>query len=157
HILSAGVVDPAWPANGRALCTAGGDQGRPTITSDGVHGAIVAWTDGRTVNAFHIFAQHVLASGAVAPVWPVNGRAVCAVGVLEARPLAVSDGAGGAIVNWQAFTVHLSMFAQHVDATGVVDPSWPSGGRALSRTDRLQDFAEIVPDGAGGAIVAWND
>jgi hypothetical protein len=26
--------------------------------------------------------------------------------------LAASDGAGGAIVNWQGFTVHLNMYAQ---------------------------------------------
>jgi hypothetical protein len=45
HVMSTGVVDPAWPANGRALCLAAGDQLNPTIVSDGVHGAIVTWYD----------------------------------------------------------------------------------------------------------------
>jgi len=157
HLLATGVVDPAWPVNGRALCTANGDQGRPTIAADGAHGAIVAWTDGRVANTFHIFAEHVLATGVVDPLWPVNGRGISAAGVTESRPLAVSDGHGGAIVNWQAFTLHVNEFAQHVEANGIVDPVWPAGGLAISHRDRLQDFAEIVPDGSGGAVVAWND
>ena len=157
HLLATGVVDPAWPVNGRALCTANGDQGRPTIAADGAHGAIVAWTDGRVANTFHIFAEHVLATGVVDPLWPVNGRGISAAGVTESRPLAVSDGHGGAIVNWQAFTLHVNEFAQHVEANGIVDPVWPAGGLAISHRDRLQDFAEIIPDGSGGAVVAWND
>ena len=157
HVLATGVVDPVWPVNGRALCTASGDQGRPTITSDGAHGAVVAWTDGRVANTFHIFAEHLLATGVVDPAWPVNGRGISDAGVIESRPLAVPDGQGGAIVNWQAFTVHVNMFAQHIEGTGIVDPAWPAGGRALSHRDRLQDLAEIVPDGSGGAVVAWND
>jgi hypothetical protein len=157
HVLNSGVVDGAWPVDGRALCAADGAQGRGTITSDGAQGAIVAWTDGRLVNIFHIFAQHVLASGAVDPSWPLNGRAISSAAVLEGRPLAVPDGAGGAIVNWQGFTVQLNMYVQHVTATGVVDPAWPAGGRALSDSDRQQTNAGIVSDGAGGAVVAWQD
>ena len=157
RVLNSGAVDPAWPVNGRALCTADGDQGNPTITSDGAHGALVAWSDSRVVATSHIFAQHVLGSGAIDPAWPANGRAISDAGVLETRPLAVPDGAGGAILTWQAFTVHLNMYAQHVRATGIVDPAWPVGGRALSITDRQQSHADIVPDGAGGAVIAWED
>ena len=157
HVLNSGVADPAWPVNGRAVCTAVGDQGRPTITSDGAHGAIVAWSDSRIFATSHIFAQHVLASGAVDPAWPVNGRAISNVVFLETRALAVPDGAGGAIVTWQGFGTQLNIYVQRVRATGAIDPAWPAGGRALSNADRQQTGAEIVPDGAGGAIVAWQD
>jgi hypothetical protein len=60
-------------------------------------------------------------------------------------------------VAWQGFTVHINMFAQHVTAAGVVDPAWPAGGRALSSTERQLTHAEIVADGAGGAVVAFED
>ena len=157
RILNSGLVAPGWPVNGRALCTAAGGQGRATIVPDGAHGAIVAWTDGRLVESVHIFATHVLGSGAVDPTWPVDGRRLSDAGVLESRPLAVPDGEGGAVVTWQAFTVHINMYAQHVIATGVVDPAWPAGGRALSLSDRDGTFADIASDGAGGAIVAWDE
>ncbi|HKA24817.1 MAG TPA: FlgD immunoglobulin-like domain containing protein [Candidatus Eisenbacteria bacterium] len=157
HVLSSGADDPAWPANGRAVCTVTGDQGRVTITSDGAHGAIVGWSDGRVLGTDHIFAEHVLATGALDPAWPVNGTAVSNAGVLESRPLAVPDGTGGAIINWMAFTTHLDMFVQHVKANGLLDPLWPAAGKALTHTLRQQTNAEIVPDGAGGAVIAWED
>lgn len=157
HVLASGVLDPAWPAGGLALCSAAGDQGGPTIVSDGGHGAIVAWSDSRIVGTAHIFAQHALASGVVDEAWPVNGRAISGAAVSEGRARAIPDGAGGAIVNWQGFTVELNMYIQHVTATGIVDPAWPAGGLALSDSDVQQTFADIVTDGRGGAIVAWND
>jgi hypothetical protein len=49
------------------------------------------------------------------------------------------------------------VFAQHVKATGIVDPLWPAGGKALSTSKQSQDFAEIVTDGVGGAVIAWQD
>jgi hypothetical protein len=157
HVLNSGVVDPAWPVNGRAACTAGGAQGHPTIIADGAHGAIVAWTDSRIVGTAHIFAQHVFASGAVDPAWPADGRALSDAALLESRPRAVPDGAGGAIVSWQGFTVELNIYVQHVTSAGIVDPAWPVTGKALTNADRQQIRPEIVTDGAGGAIVAWQD
>jgi hypothetical protein len=157
HVLGSGVVDPAWPANGRALCAASGDQGRPSIATDGAHGAIVVWSDSRVVGTSHIFAQHVRANGTVDPAWPFDGRAISNAGLLETRALVVPDGAGGVIVNWQAFTEHIDMLAQHVTAAGIVDPAWPANGRLLSQHKRQQTHAEIAADGEGGAVVAWDD
>ena len=157
HVSNAGVVDPAWPVNGRVLCAAAGAQGHATITTDGAHGAIVAWTDSRVVGPAHIFAQHELNTGVVDPAWPADGRGLSNAALAESRPLAVPDGAGGALVVWQGFTVQLNIYLQHVTATGIVDPAWPPAGLALSDAARQQTHAAIASDGAGGAIVAWDD
>jgi hypothetical protein len=157
HILSSGIADPAWPVNGRAICVFHGDQGRPVIVTDGAHGAIVVWSDSRIDATSHIFAQHVFASGAIDPAWPLNGRAISNAAFFETRARAVTDGSGGAVVTWQGFQTQLNIFAQHVKANGVVDPVWPAAGKALSDADRQQSIQEIVPDGTGGAIVAWVD
>lgn len=157
HVLGSGVVDPAWPLDGLATCTATGSQAFPTIVPDGAGGAVLAWTDGRVFAQSHIFAQHLLAAGAVDPAWPVDGRAVSGSGDQETRPLAVPDGAGGLIVTWQSFSFKLTEYAQHVTAAGVVDPAWPLGGRALSTSELDQTMSAIASDGAGGAIVAWKE
>jgi hypothetical protein len=157
RVTAAGTVAAGWPLNGRAVCTVAGDQGRPTITEDGAHGAVVAWTDGRVTGTDHIFAHHVLAGGSLDPAWPAGGLAISNAGFLESRPLAIPDGAGGAIVTWQALSIHLNLYAQRVRANGTVDPAWPAGGRALSITPRQQTGASIVTDGTGGAVVAWQD
>ncbi len=159
HVRVAGAVDAAWPVDGRAVCTAVDAQAEPTILSDGAipgpTGAIVAWTDARDGTG-HIFAHHVLATGAIDPAWPMDGQMLSNTGI-ESRPVAVSDGAGGAVVTWQRLTsVHQKLFAEHVTAAGVVDPAWPAGGRALSAADNEQTNAQVVSDAAGGAIVAWD-
>jgi hypothetical protein len=160
RIQITGAIAPGWPVNGQALCTAADGQGAPTIVSDGAHGAVVAWGDSRDPAGQHIFAQHVFGSGVVDPAWPLDGRIISGVATIESRPRAVSDGAGGAVVNWQGFTNHtdvLNMYVQHVQANGTVDPAWPAGGQTLSFRQKQQSFAEIASDGAGGAIVAWTE
>jgi hypothetical protein len=160
HVLRSGIVDPAWPANGRALCTIRGDQQNPRITSDGAGGAIVCWMDGRSGIGVDIFAQHVLSSGAVDPAWPAGGIALCTAPELQALPDIVTDGTGGAIVTWHDFrssTTGADIFAQHVKASGVVDPGWPANGRALTLAAGSQLDPTIAFDGIDGAIVAWED
>ena len=159
HVLASGAVDPAWPANGRALCTATNDQKFPTIVSDGAGGAIVTWQDYRGGTTSDIYAQHVLASGVADPAWPVDGRGVCTAANYQQVPTLVSDGAGGVIITWYDFRGAISndIYAQHVLASGAVDPAWPANGRALCTQPSEQTFPVLVSDGAGGAIVAWRD
>ncbi len=159
HVLASGVVDPAWPANGRALCTATGTQDTPRIVADGTGGAIVTWQDLRGGVTYDIYAQHVLAAGTVDPLWPTDGRALCTVTNPQSAPAIVADGSGGAIVAWQDFRTGISndIYAQHVLAAGTVDPLWPTDGRALCTATGNQTIPAIVTDGAGGAIVGWQD
>ncbi len=161
HLLTSGVVDPTWPANGRALCVVRGQQDNPTIVSDGAGGAIVTWMDARSSTTdIDIFAQHVLASGAVDPNWPANGVALCTAPAPQAFPNIASDGSGGAIVTWHDFRPSASgidIYAQHVKSSGIVDPAWPANGRALCLAANTQLDPTIVSDGAHGAIVTWQD
>jgi hypothetical protein len=161
RVLSNGGVDPAWPVNGRALCIATHDQLNPTIAADGAHGAVVTWMDNRDL-AFHIYAQRVLVSGAIAPGWPVDGRAVCTAAPNQKDPRITTDGAGGAVVVWEDYRNaseqnpdQTNPFVQHVLASGAIDAAWPDNGRALSNAGGEASNISLVVDGAGGAIVAW--
>lgn len=163
HVLVSGVVDPAWPANGRAVCTAVDAQVDPAIVTDdsgqagSTRGAVIAWCDSRN-GVSHVFAQHVLASGAIDPAWPANGRALSSSALVESRPIAVADGAGGAVVTWQRLVSPFErLFAQHVTAAGDLDPAWPSNGRALISSNKEQENAQVAQDGSGGAIVTWDN
>ena len=157
RILPSGTTDPAWPVDGRALCTAINEQLELAITSDGIGGAIVAWTDYRG-GSTDIYAQHVLASGQVDPAWPLNGASVCSAANYQFTPQLTPDGAGGAIVTWaDNRSGNSDTYAQHVLASGAVDPAWPSNGRALCVDGSDQTSPVLVSDGAGGAIIAWLD
>jgi hypothetical protein len=159
HVLSTGVVDGAWPALGAALCNAVNTQTALAMVSDGAGGAIVAWQDIRSGTTYDIYAQRVLASGVVDPSWPLDGRAIKTAANDQTNAAIISDGANGAIVTWQDFRsgTDFDIFAQHVLSTGFTDVTWPLDGRVLCGLANEQSMPTMVPDGAGGAIVAWRD
>ncbi len=158
HVLASGQVDPHWPKNGRALCTAPGHQQSPFAVEDSAGGAIVAWWDYRSGPDAHIYAQHVLDDGRVDPRWPNDGLALCVAPGLQCFPKAVGDGRGGAIVTWYDHRgTDYDIYAQHVLAAGEVDSRWPANGRALCTAAGHQRNPTLISDGAGGAIVAWDD
>src|SRR5262249_3509766 len=105
------------------------------------------------------FVQHVLATGSVDPDWPVNGRALTASNGEETDASIVTDGAGGAIVAWEENTF---LFVHHVNASVVLDPTFPSNGRPVRRVLTFPRPPELVAAGASGtagsgAIVTWSD
>lgn len=72
-----------------------------------------------------------------------------------------SDGSGGAIITWQDLrggsTIGFSdIYAQRISAEGVV--LWTDGGVAVCNApSSAQSIPLIISDGAGGAIITWND
>jgi hypothetical protein len=142
-----------WPANGVAVCTEANDQGSPAITSDGAGGAIVTWWDFRSGN-YDLYAQRVGAAGVA--LWTANGVALCVAAAQQTDPAIVPDGAGGAVVVWQDDRGgNNDIYAQRVGATGVA--RWTANGVALCAAGAEQTNPTAVPDGAGGAIFAWQD
>jgi hypothetical protein len=173
HVLPTGVADPAWPVVGRSLCPATGDQRDPKIVTDGHGGAIITWVDHRG-DCWHVYAQHLLATGVMDSAWPSAGRAVCSADSNQIRPRMVGDGAGGAIVAWldsRAGARQKEIVAQHLLASGALDPAWPAdavvvcGVGASPSGDREmwveafileQVTLAMVGDASGGVIVVWD-
>jgi hypothetical protein len=147
---------PHDPNNGNvALCTATGSQYNPTIVSDGAGGAIVTWHDFRGGANAHIYTQRVSSAGVA--LWTADGVALCTAANNQYDPMIVSDGAGGAIVTWHDSRngTNYDIYAQRVNAAGA--PQWPANGVALCTAASDQQFTTIASDGAGGAIVTWQD
>ncbi len=151
RVDAAGV--PQWTAGGIAVCIAAGDQQDPVLVSDGAGGTIVTWYDRRDPARYEIYAQRVDASGV--PQWMADGVELCNQWSL--KPRIVSDGAGGAIVAWEDARggPTWDVYARRVDASGV--PQWMADGVALCTAANNQVQVAIAPDGAGGAIVTWQD
>jgi hypothetical protein len=150
HVLAGGAVDLAWPADGRAVRAAAGDQRRPAIVTDGIGGAIVAWHD----SGHGIQAQRVLANGTLDSTWPSAGRVLCSSDSTQMTFDMVAGRDSGAIVVWGDGR---DILAQRVMSNGATDPLWPDGGRLLSTASGVRQSPVIVEDGAGGAVVAWNE
>jgi predicted lipoprotein with Yx(FWY)xxD motif len=143
-----------WTANGVAVCLESSKQNHVQLTSDGSGGAIITWRDRRPGLTYDIYAQRIASNGT--PQWTADGVAVCTEPNDQNRPGITGDGIGGAIIAWEdRRTYEYDIFAQRVDASGNIQ--WSSGGSSICSATNSQYVPQVVSDGAGGAIIGWED
>ncbi len=146
------------PTVNTPVCTAPNKQKAPQMTTDGVNGCIIAWFDARDSGstAYDIYAQRFNASGI--RQWALNGVALCSANYDQYNPQLCSDDSGGAIIVWtdSRNVFGTDIYAQRINASGMTQ--WTANGVVVC-TDPLtkQGGAAIVRDGAGGAIISWQD
>lgn len=146
-----------WTSNGVVLCNFAGTQSGPKIALDNTGGVIVLWQDKRNGSDYDVYAQRVNSSGAVQ--WTTGGRAVCvAAGNQTAVDLTTKNISNGAIFGWKDArngTNNIDIYGQMLDLTGA--PQWSANGIAIANGTANQLNVNITSDGAGGAIVAYQD
>ncbi|MCU0640427.1 MAG: hypothetical protein MUF59_11265 [Candidatus Krumholzibacteria bacterium] len=142
-----------WTSDGVTIRTEGGGDS-PRLISDGAGGAIITWMSSPNDHD-GIFAQRVGPTGVA--LWAADGVGLCVNSQTASNPEITSDGAGGAIVVWKDRRGGLSwnLYARRVSSGGT--PSWTDEGVAICTADEAQFDARLVSDGAGGAIIVWND
>lgn len=104
-----------------------------------------------------VFVMSAVFSACVFGGWEVDGNAICTSPQSQLNGEIVSDGAGGAIIAWQDKRggTYYDIYAQRVDSSGTV--MWPTNGVAVCAAANDQMYPQIVSDGAGGAIITWQD
>lgn len=149
-----------WLADGVPVCTRSGGQDAITarLASDG--DLLLAWVD-RRGSGPDIYAQKLDADAGTGR-WEAGGHAVAAVPESQYRPAMTGDDAGGAIVAWFDYRNapsgppwNLDIYAQRVTAEGT--DAWPAGGVSICGAPDAQRDVDLVGDGQGGAILAWED
>jgi hypothetical protein len=150
---------PMWMSNGVAVCTAPGHQYAPQLIADVGGGVIMTWSDHRTGLA-QVYAQRVDGSGVRS--WAPGGVPLSSTPYYHYLneshyPCIIPDGEGGAIVTWgQVITgTNEDIYAQRIDSTGVL--LWGPTGVPVCTAVTFQLYPMIIADGAGGAIIAWED
>lgn len=102
-----------------------------------------------------------LGASAVTPAhasqWLLNGAPVCTAQNNQQYSDVTSDGQGGAIAVWMDARSgqDYDIWAQRFDGWG--RPVWALNGVALCTAVDDQFYPRIIGDGAGGAIVVWED
>lgn len=135
------------------VSNATGDQTQPRTVSDGAGGVILLWQDTRNGN-YDLFAQRYDAQGNA--LWTAGGVPVCTNAAVQVSPAICADGAGGALVAWRdGRGASNDIYAQRLNANGT--PSWTVNGIAVCSAADHQDYPTLIPDGSGGAFIAWSD
>lgn len=141
-----------WANNGAAVCDEMLGQDQPFLVSDGAAGAVIIWSDYRNNNR-DVFAQRMSAGGG--KLWESSGVAVVELPETQLGHAVAPDGSGGAIVTWydQRDTPEIYIYAQRIGGGGTAQ--WTANGVTLSTDNSRQYDPSIASDGAGGAIIAW--
>jgi len=146
---------PQWAANGVLICGATSEQESPVIASAGNGGALIAWIDFRSDVHGDIYAVQVDPDGT--PEYP-NGFSVCTATGYQNQLSIVSSGGGGAIITWNDGRSNFHIYAQLIDWNGTY---WANNGVPICMAAGPGGFPQTNPviasDGAGGAIIAWQD
>lgn len=131
-----------------------GDQWELQVVSDGEGGAIVVWSDSRSGRS-HIYAQRLNENGVL--LWAEAGLQLSAAIGNQANPVLASDGTGGAFVAWGDYGDNQDgsrmVRVQHMLGDGSF--AWGAEGVRVEVNAREEFDPQIMPDGAGGVIVAW--
>ncbi|MFX1476989.1 MAG: hypothetical protein ACFFCI_02545 [Promethearchaeota archaeon] len=87
--------------------------------------------------------------------WEPNGTAICTISSFQNWPTICIDDEGGAIITW-VDAAKEEVYAQKINAKGQV--LWEPNGTAICTdiSNHIVDI-DICTDGAGGAIIAWQD
>jgi len=116
-------MDPVWPTNGSAVCTAVGNHWYPEVVTDGSSGGIVVWQDDRNGN-WDIYAQRVMSDGQLGGDFPTATLA----------SLVSADASDGTVrLRWQ------------------VSPDRPAALTVYRSVDSgpWHSLATVTPDGSG--------
>lgn len=155
HVSANGEM--LWTQNGIPVSAAENNQIYPQLINDDAGGVIIVWQDYRNTSA-DIYAQRLDQFGN--PLWSLDGIPVCAAENDQTFPRFTSDGSNGALIMWvdhrNENTSGTDIYAQKIDLNGNLQ--WqPYDGLAICTADGDQSYSQIIHDGSGGAIIAWQD
>jgi len=154
-----GAIWPSFIWDGIAVCTADSAQVDPCVADDGAGGFYVAWTDGRNAGTgSDIYVQHYYEYGGAWDGWPANGIRLCGAAGNQVEPAMYPDGAGGIVVVWRdRRSGDSDLYAKGIRPDGGVDAWWGDDGLPVCVAVGEQGRHVVLPDGDGGAYVAWVD
>ncbi len=144
-----------WNPNNTPVCIAGNDQREVRMVSDANGGAIITWVDYRIdPQKGDVMVQRLDSLGYA--MWTANGVGICLDQEDQGSISMIKDGAGGAILVWNDWrNGDRDIFAQKINSSGSV--VWSSDGIPVVEKSGDQHDAKLISDGAGGALVIWQD
>jgi hypothetical protein len=98
----------------------------------------------------------ILIASSAGAEWLCNGTEICTQPNSQGTVCAVADGFGGAIMAWTDYrSGDYDVYAQRVSSSGEV--MWEEDGVPVCTEAGGQTSTAIATDGAGGAILVWDD
>ena len=156
HLVSDGSIAPGWPSNGVEVGGATGAPDRFAIVLDGSGGVLASWRDART-GVPTLYFSRVRANGVLDPLIPPGGLEIPSAPGADQLLAVSADGQGGILILRAGPGMHRGwdFFLHRLNDSGLPRQGWPSTGVPLSGTSAPEAQGSMIPDGSGGAFVAF--
>lgn len=152
-----GVGWPHWPEINVPVAVGSRPTYEPVVVADSTGGSFIAWYEHNGSN-YDIRLQHLDAFGRRVTGWPSDGVQLGVTPGDQHYPRMVADQVGGVIVTWwDSRAGDWDVYAQRITGAGAVATGWPAGGLGVAVASSEQSSPFIATDGAGGALIAWQD
>ncbi len=127
----------------------------PVVVADGAGGVYVLWYNHQVPDGQRSTIQVQRLSSGGEALWAEYGTAIGEPQYMGFS--ATEDGQGGVLAAWTATGTDrfADVHVQRVGPSG--QPLWSAGGVSLVSLPDTQTNPAVVSDGAGGAIVSWQD
>lgn|GEM_PF-2021174 len=150
RILSSG--DTAWV---RDICSALFMQSITSVIPSISRGAVIAWEDHRSGD-YDVYIQKLDNSGAI--LWGENGLQLTNITGDQEAPQIIEDAEGYIFAVWNDTRsgTDFDIYCQRISPAGEI--LFPVNGlpvAVISMSD--QEETSLIPDGAGGAYICWED
>ena len=155
RVTAAGQFPAGWPQNGVRIVANRYQRG---LVPDGTGGAYLSCATAGSLYDANCYLQRFTGTGAIAPGWPDGGAPVCQAPDERVGLRMEPDGTGGVLLVWSDYRDHNDddIYALRMRSDGTRDPNWPANGLAVTNNSALDDYADLAPDGAGGAYLCWD-
>lgn len=143
-----------WTDNGEFIVLSDSNNPGPIVIGDDYGGGIFFYKMTDQDDASGIYAKRVDGEGNMK--WDSGGVPIVAHSGGSGTALAVSDTEHGAIVVWQDARDEdylYDLYAQRINVDG--DLAWQQNGVIITHNSNNQGGNRVIPDGEGGAIIAW--
>jgi hypothetical protein len=145
-----------WEKEGKVINSSLGSvaQQNPRVAYCTEKSHIVVWEDGR-FGSTNIYAQRIDDSGGL--LWQAEGVAISNAGGAKDNEELISSDDGSVIVAWEDHRnkKFINIYAQKISKDG--RSLWAASGVAASRSQSNKGGLKLVSDGAGGAIIVWEE
>ncbi len=158
RVLGDGTIAPGFPTSGVALTALNRAELAPSACPDGAGGVYVTWLLEYTPGSdYDVYATHLNADGTFATGFGVGGVPINAGLGIQGFPIVAEDGAGSAVVAYieRNGEPNPAVWAQKLGPNGERPWGSPTAGVRVSYLTNAQANPRVVPDGRGGALIAY--
>ncbi|HET7225340.1 MAG TPA: hypothetical protein VFK69_06450 [Candidatus Eisenbacteria bacterium] len=160
RVLANGV--PNWTPNGVEISQIAATQRHPQIVSGGTSGIYYAvWEDNRNAQGFDLYVSRITHQGGMLST--TAGQALVTATNDQVNAVLAPDGAGGLFAAWEddrnLASTGRDIYAQHFSSgLNNITSLWNLTNPVIVCSAAVsQVSASILPDGAGGLFLAWQD